>query len=360
MRILIYISGYDGCGYYRVQLPAKYLNKMKDVHVKIATQFIHKDIDWADIVVLQKQSNPHALPFVRYAKKKGKKIVIEVDDCYFCIPTWNPAYKNYVNKQQDLINFYELSDAITVTTDHLAKELSKYTPKTYVLPNSLDFNMLAKLEKMSEKELFRYTQYLTVDQKKISLLEAKNVMKDKIVIGWGGSSTHLRDLEQATKALLNICSLHKDVVLVMMACCTDVLMKQIPSEQILLVSPVSIFMYHQVLYSMKWDIGICPIVDNRFNRSKSELKYVEFSQKKIPCVCSAVENYSKAILTKDMGLLTANTHESWSTNLNSLIDNKTLRQEIGLNAYNHIKQNFNIEKNVAQWLSAYQEILDDV
>lgn len=162
MKILYYISGYDGCGYYRVQLIAKYLNKLPNVLAKISFSYSHSDISWADIIVLQKQCNQEALIFVEQAKKMGKKIISEVDDCYFCIPLSNPAYASYVGKGQDLINFYNKSDALTVTTDYLASELSQYCNKTFVLPNSLDFNLLDSFEKMEDlqkKQVYKIFRY---------------------------------------------------------------------------------------------------------------------------------------------------------------------------------------------------------
>ena len=119
MNILYYISGYDGCGYYRVQLPAKYLNKRSDVYAKISSIYNKDDIKQADLVVIQKQTNQNALQFVKYARELGKKVISECDDCYFSIPISNPAYKYYKDRGQDLINFYNLSDAMTVTTPHL-------------------------------------------------------------------------------------------------------------------------------------------------------------------------------------------------------------------------------------------------
>jgi len=357
MKVLAYISGYDGCGYYRIQLPAKFLNKVNDVHVRIATQYVNKDIDWADLVVLQKQTNQRALPFIQYAKQKGKKIITEVDDDYFNIPIWNPAYKHYHDKGQDLINFYQMSDAIVVTTPHLAKELSKYNPKTYALPNSLDMDMLDRLKNLGDSEKLKYTQYLTVDQKKLSIEEARLRMKDKIVIGWGGSPTHLRDLEQATEALIKICSEDKNILIVMMACATDTLMKKIRPEQILLVKPVPIFMYPQVLSSMEWDIGICPIEDNLFNRSKSNLKYLEFAINNIACVCSEVENYAKTITHGVDGLLSKNTTSSWYENLKKLIDDKSLRDALSKNGYDSVREKFSMSTNYRMWEKVYKELL---
>jgi len=357
MKVLAYISGYDGCGYYRIQLPAKYLNKVKDIHVKIATQYLNKDIDWADILVLQKQTNQKALPFVQYAKKKGKKIITEVDDDYFNIPVWNPAHKHYYNKGQDLINFYKMSDAVVVTTPHLAQELSKYNPRTYVLPNSLEMKSIDRLHSLEDKELNKYTQYLSVDQKKVTIEEARSRMEGKTVIGWGGSPTHLRDLEQATDALVKLCSENKDVMVVMMACTTDNLMKKLDPSQLLLIKPVPIFMYPQALASMEWDIGICPIEDNTFNRSKSNLKYLDFAINRFACVCSDVENYAKTITHGVNGLLAQNTKESWYDNLSKLVNDSELRKTVSENGYNLVREKYSISENYAKWEKVYREIL---
>ena len=56
MKILCYLSGYDGCGYYRIQQIMKYLNKHKDIHAKISTQYSKKDIEWCDTMIIQKQT----------------------------------------------------------------------------------------------------------------------------------------------------------------------------------------------------------------------------------------------------------------------------------------------------------------
>ena len=359
MNVLAYISGYDGCGYYRVQLPAKFLNKYGDFHFKISTQYLNKDIDWADIVVLQKQTNQKALPFIQYAKSKGKKIITEVDDDYFNIPVWNPAYKHYEGKGQDLVNFYKLSDAMMVTTPHLSKLVSQYNSKTYVVPNSLDIDMLDRLKKMGEIEKNKHTQYLTVDQKRLTYEEAKLKMSGKTVIGWGGSPTHLRDLEQATEALLKLTGENKDIMVVMMACTTDTILKKINPNQLLLVKPVPIFMYPQVLASMSWDIGICPIEDNLFNRSKSNLKFLEFSINGFACVCSNVENYAKTVTHGVDGLLADNTTSSWYSNLKKLVEDIEFRKQIAKNGDELVRTKFAMSENYKLWVDVYLDLLKE-
>lgn len=359
VNILFYISGYDGCGYYRVQVAAKYLNKNPNVFAKISTAYSNEEISWADIVVLQKQSNPKALSYIEYARSIGKKIVTEVDDDYFNIPEWNPAHKAYKGKENDLISFYEKSDAITVTTDHLSEQLSKYS-KTYTLPNSLDYKLLDSFETMPEEVLNKYTKFLDCEQKKLSPNSVREFLKDKIVIGWGGSPTHLKDLEQATPAVLKLCSENKNVVLMMIGCTTQVILEEMikkHSNQLILVEPIPIFGYPQALRSLNWDIGICPIEDNLFNRSKSNLKFLEFSSNGFACVCSNVENYKKTVINGETGLLVNNSDQSWYEALKKLVENENLRKDMAKKAKLFVRENYSMEKNVELWLNAYTEII---
>lgn len=310
MKIGFYISGFDGCGYYRVQLVAKYLNRIEGVHAKIFSQYSREDIRWADILVLQKQSNQKALEFIKYGKSLGKKIVTEVDDDFFNIPVWNPAHKHYLGKGQDLINFYKMSDAITVTTPHLAQQLSKYNPRTYVLPNSLDIPALTKFESMGEDKLLKYTQYMDSSKEKISLEKANDIMEGKVVIGWGGSPTHFKDLEQVSDSLIQLCSDNPNVVINMAGSCVDKLIKGVQPEQLLLVGAVPIYRYPQVVSSLGWDIGICPVEDNLFNRSKcvigntkvqTEKGLVSISKLSKHRVADTVDFSSKGLVKTDVG-----------------------------------------------------------
>ena len=357
MNILAYLSGYDGCGFYRLQSPAKYLNRIPNVTYKIATVYSKEDIAWSDIVILQKQTNQQALPYVQYAKQLGKKVVSEVDDCYFSIPTWNPAYTYFKDRGQDLINFYKSSDAITVTTDFLAERLSEYCKNVFVLPNSIDFEIVDKLKNLSELELFKYTKILDKNQKLLTLDIFKQRLENKIKIFWGGSPTHKKDLDLATPALQKICKENKNVVLIMGACTTDTLLETIPEDQLYLIGPTPIYQWSQVLYSVPAEIGICPIESNLFNFSKSNLKYLEFSINSRACVCSNVENYKKTITHGENGLLADNTTNSWYENLNLLVKDESLRLKLGANAQKLIRDKYSMSENIYYWNNCYEKVL---
>lgn len=358
LKILYMISGYDGCGYYRVQMPAKYLNKNPNIHAKITSEYSKEHMEWPDLIVLQKQSNPKALPYVDHARSLGKKIITEVDDDYFNIPSWNPAAKYYHGKGQELIDYYKRSDAVTVTTPHLANLLSTHNPETKVLPNYIDFNHIDRLEDMSEEELFLHTKFMDKNHKPISKEDAMSKLNSKLVIGWGGSPTHLRDLEQATDALIRICLENKDVMVVMMACATDRILNEIPQEQLILVKPVPIFLYYRILKAVKIDVGICPIEDNTFNRSKSNLKFLEFSTFGMPCVVSNVENYAKTVEDRKTGLVVDNNTDSWYEALFEMVSNDDLRSSLKKSSYEFVRDNYDMKDNFHKWEDLYTQIME--
>jgi processive 1,2-diacylglycerol beta-glucosyltransferase len=355
LNILSLISGYDGCGFYRVQTPGKYLNKCDDIHYKITTEYNLQNIEWADLIVLQKQSNPKAIPFIEHALSRGKKIVTEVDDDYFNIPTWNPAHKHYQDKADDVSIFYKKSHALTVTTEHLAHQLSTFNQNSFVIPNYIDFNYIDKVSKNPNKS--RNIKFLDKTNNVLDKDYCFKLMNERFTIGWGGSPTHLKDLEQATDALIKICQENKNILVVMMACTTDRIIKEIPSDQLLLIAPVPIFLYYDILSSIKLDLAICPIEDNIFNRSKSNLKFLEFSSFGFPCVASNVENYAKTIVNKETGILVDNTDSSWFDGLKNMVEDADLRLQIKKNAISFVRDNYDIASNYMKWYDAYTSLI---
>ena len=95
MKILFCISNWDGCGYYRVQIVSKYLNKIPGIQTKIVNHIAKSDLRWCDLAVFQKLTNDNATPYFEYAKLLGRKTILEVDDDYFALEKHNPAYKYF-------------------------------------------------------------------------------------------------------------------------------------------------------------------------------------------------------------------------------------------------------------------------
>jgi glycosyltransferase involved in cell wall biosynthesis len=97
-------------------------------------------------------------------------------------------------------------------------------------------------------------------------------------------------------------------------------------------------------------IGLCPLEDNVFNQSKSNLKYLEFAANGLPVVASAVEPYAKSIIHGETGLLVA-AGESWVDAINSVTD------DMALAGYNAVRDSWSWQsENIKSvWMAAIKE-----
>jgi glycosyltransferase involved in cell wall biosynthesis len=105
----------------------------------------------------------------------------------------------------------------------------------------------------------------------------------------------------------------------------------------------------------KWSIGIAPLIDDTFNRSKSNIKWLEYTMKHIPTVASNVEPY-RSIKHGVTGIL-CDTPEQWYVALKELIEDSKLRDRLAENSYKEIKKNWQYDKNAKLWKKAIDSVL---
>ena len=90
------------------------------------------------------------------------------------------------------------------------------------------------------------------------------------------------------------------------------------------IPSVSYDEYRNKLSELNFDIGIAPLTDTRFNRSKSCLKFYEYAAVGTVTLASNVIPYSVEMDKED---LVKNRHDKWVSKLRKLIVDETYRQE---------------------------------
>lgn len=377
MNILGYISDFDGCGYYRIQLPFKYINLTDSNHAKTVYKFREEDIKWADLIVLQKPHLEHVFHFLEYAKKIGKKVIIEMDDLLTDIPESNRAHEYYKNKKETILKFIKEADACTVTTEFLKKINSHFNDNIFVLPNSLDIEELNKLKFISNDDILRDLTFMNPrglkSRNKIQqVLPQKDVLaalKTKTKIMWWGSPTHNKDTAIVEKTLAKIAQEYPDILITVMGMIPDNWLKEFEGlqDQLVLINPVPTSRFHKTLSyitNLGETVVIAPIEDNVFNRSKSSLKIIEAMGLKCPVIASNIENYSKTIIHGVNGFLANNNKDKdgiaveWYNCIKETLDNKFLANFMAENGYNTVTRDFNMSINVNMWLDAYKKVLE--
>jgi len=359
MNILTFISGFDGCGYYRAAVPSLALNKYPGVVARIQTAYSEEALDWADLIIMQKQYKDEVRPWLKLAKEKKKPVIYEADDDYFNLPSWNPTAKWFQENKEKWLWFIKNADALIVSTEYLKNQYLKYNPNIYVLENGINFDIIDKLEQGGNPLRVAYK----VDPKRgKSALTREEIIKSKadgyIHIGWGGSPTHHHDLALIQDLLLGILSKYSTTKLFHIGYTLDFLAKKAPKDRFFMIEGVDVDKYLPLLHFLDLDIGVAPLVDNVFNRSKSNLKSIEYMALKTAVIASDVENYSKTLRRKNVGFLCAG-KKDWKKALENLIKKASLRKEIQNNGYNLARENYNSYTQAEKRLKIYRELIND-
>jgi glycosyltransferase involved in cell wall biosynthesis len=110
------------------------------------------------------------------------------------------------------------------------------------------------------------------------------------------------------------------------------------------------------LSTLNHDINLCPIADNRFNRCKSDIKFLESSSIYRPAasLVSDVAAYQNCI--DGQTALKFKTPEEFEEKLCTLIEDAKLRKTLAENAKQWVKENRDAEKTVPQLLEWYRSM----
>lgn len=148
VKLLVITPNKTGVGYYRSIKPHVYLDEKysDEMDITISETMNLSDPTFGrgfDIIHFHSNANVETnalINFMRQVKKEGTKFVMDLDD-YWMLPTYFPQYKTY-NQQykvhEKVIELIKHVDYITTTTELFAKEIRRYNDNVVVIPNAID------------------------------------------------------------------------------------------------------------------------------------------------------------------------------------------------------------------------------
>lgn len=285
----------------------------------------------ADVVVMGMVHIPSGYhTFAGLRECYGKPVVMEIDDNVLSCPVYNPAAGSYApgtDTRALTVKQMRESDALFVTTPYLKEIYSEFNANIYVLPNAIDFDMWGKTQRRKNK--------------------------GKITLGWVGGANHNDDLLILENAVDTLTAKYPEVEFVFGH---GMHPKFRGKKGVRWVQEFfRIDKYPKGVARMGFDIGMAPLVDNAFNRGKSNLRWLEYSALGIPTVASRVGHFAETIEDGKTGLL-CDTPEDFTTNLERLIKDVKLRKELARNAKAEVYEKFNIDNVAKQYKAALIDI----
>jgi glycosyltransferase involved in cell wall biosynthesis len=179
--------------------------------------------------------------------------------------------------------------------------------------------------------------------------------ENKVVIGWIGGGNHEEDLRIMTEVIPPILSKYKNVEFKFVHGVPTYL-RNFDKRVKHTLDWSDIDKYPDFVASQSFDIGIAPLVYNKFNMSKSNLRWLEYSALKVPTVATRIEPYTNSIEHGKTGYL-ADTVDEWIESLSGLIEDGQKRKQIGVNAYISVQENYNLDKVTHSYIETLKESL---
>jgi glycosyltransferase involved in cell wall biosynthesis len=276
---------------------------------------------------------------VQRCREKNIGLIYEIDDDLLNIEESHPEYEFYTSRSGSVMYMLEHADTVTVSTEELKKRYEKYNKSIKVIGNALDENLWCK---KSDKK-----------------------SGETIKIGYIGSFTHDNDLLTIKDAIINI---KKKFAMKNIEVSFNVIGVMKGSDKEQWINTINIPNNKKVYPEfVKWlketvnfDFAIAPLADNNINKSKSELKYLEYTALGLPGIYSDNGPFSKVISNEINGLLVEdNSAGIWEDQISKMIENKKLRNKILDNAKKNIIENYLLKNRVKEWDGLISELTDE-
>ena len=257
------------------------------------------------------------------------KLIVDLDDDMFSVHPHNYAYRYHYPgspKNEALKYLIQNADALTVSTQPLKHKMKQYNDMIEVLPNTIDESIWGENKKH----------------------------KGKLRIGWILSANHEQDIPVVIDAIKEI--LKKYEIIFYHIGWDSPHFDALPQESHKFIAGTSGYKeYPEFLASLGLDISIAPIIDDEFNKSKSNIKWMEAAMLEIPTVASNVYPYEHSIKDGETGFLAGNTKQ-WVNALSKLIESEELRRKIGKQAKEVVIKEYNVKDVINKYKKFFNKL----
>jgi glycosyltransferase involved in cell wall biosynthesis len=198
----------------------------------------------------------------------------------------------------------EMVDVIIAGNEYLAEHARRFCSKVYMLPTGLD-----------------------VGAYKIAVNRKQD---DKVRLVWIGSKATLKYLLELKDALEELGKSNSNTVLRIIA-------DDFFDLKNMQVEKIKWSLDSQYSDIAEGDIGLAPLPDDRFTRGKCGFKILQYFSAGLPVIASPVMVNGDLVLNSGAGFV-AQTSEQWKEQILKLVQDATLRKEMGQKGKEYVKQ----------------------
>lgn len=300
-RGINYLADYSGCGHWRLIWPEMILNAHNKLTMHSTTvmcldprYYVH-----CKAVRIQRQATEHQLKFTKFLKDVGKQVgfrlIYEIDDLVFHedIPDYNKFKTAFIDpniriQAQAIMNE---CDEITVTCDFMKKY---YAEKTGHKNITIIPNYPPKFWMGNHYNLKRISENYDASEKKPRILYAGSGAHFDVENRVGQND----DFAHVIQAIIDTKDKYKWVFFGAF----PLMLRPLVENGTFEYHPwAELYNYPGKIEQLRVNMMVAPLQNNNFNKSKSDLKYIEACSYGLPIACQNLCTYEEAPFKFDTG-----------------------------------------------------------
>lgn len=328
---------YEACPQLRIIRP---LSPLKEVSLTRANKNIYNALQIntdavanADFIIVQRQAC--AVPIERLRRiNQRAKIIFDLDDNFFELPTGHPDIPIFDKFKDCFVEYIEKADTITVPSLYFQQYIAG-------MPNHADTFLV---ENPVHSSVRRFEDVATTPHILVS-----------------GATTHFNDFQIIIPVLEMLLEQYPDLTCTVWGMAKDMEIMEHPRVHVRRDTQPNYRIYLSELEFYQRSIALVPLENNTFNRSKSNIKQLEYINAGIEGIYSDIGVYTATPYSR----LVLNSPEFWFQTAQQLIEK--IKQEQSLfNKYllSHIPLSFTdqylLPKVSKTWLNILNQLMKEI
>lgn len=305
----------DATSFYRGMGPLSLLKKMRgDFSVMMNPPHVNwVNLSLVDLVFFQRPSTHYHFEIIRSVKKMGVPLWIDFDDAEFHVPKGSPNFSafNAPDRLQVMAEIVRAGDVVSVSTPFLKNLLAPLNSNIQVIPNAWN-DLLFPMHSTP-----------------------KNMHP---VVCWRGGASHREDLNLVAEGIIELSRKYPQIKWIFLG--ENPWFTSFMDESTRLHVPqLEIISYFRHLPELKPDVLIVPLVDNTFNRAKSNIAWLEAT---LAGAVSLGPTWSEE--WQRPGMTTYADSASFEVKLEELISTKSNSSNLHSQSVRHIQENLRLSQ----------------
>jgi len=285
-------------------------------NIEVSTLSLHQNCpEWievmkrADVVILQMVYRPCILAWVRNRCPKDAKIVFEVSDLITQpagFDRWDTATQEFLKLLRPTL---ALCDGLQFTSPEIEREFTSFHKPSASFANHL-----------------------------LSIPPLPHIRrKTPLQLGWGGSVTHLQDIEEILPSIQIALQSGEFTFQIMAPIEIQNLVRnklQAHQQEMVIHQPSSLTNYYSFLEEL--DLGICPVMQSEFNAARTDIKFIEYASRGVVTLAPKLPPYKSSVIDGETGWL-YHTPDDIPSILDTLAKNPASLTYTRIQAYQHVR-----------------------